>query len=51
MPATPVLHRACAENPSRIKSLADRPVPRRRLARFLSYRLRLQMQNLIEDTP
>ena len=31
--------------------LADRPVPRCRLARFLSYRSRLQMQNPIEDTP
>lgn len=39
------------ENPSRIKSLVDRPVRRRTLARFLSYPSRLQMQNPIEDTP
>ncbi|WP_412525863.1 hypothetical protein [Burkholderia lata] len=51
--APPTLaHRgSCTENPSRIKSLADRPVRWRRLARFLSYPSRLQMQNPIEDTP
>ncbi|WP_144030249.1 hypothetical protein [Burkholderia sp. AU6039] len=51
MPPTPVHRCNRTENPSRIKPLADRPVRRRTLARFLSYRSRLQMQNPIEDTP
>jgi hypothetical protein len=51
MPPTPAHHGGRTENPSGIKSLADRPGLRCNLARFLSYRSRLHLQNPIEDTP